>query len=48
MAGKQLSYAHGASETPLIYQTIGTRFDEAAARDRPAFTAAPNRLTCPL
>ena len=32
MAGKQLSYAHGASETPLIYQTIGTRFDEAAAR----------------
>src|SRR5689334_460652 len=32
MADKQLSYAHGASETPLIYQTIGARFDEAAAR----------------
>ena len=32
MASKQLSYVHGASETPLIYQTIGARFDEAAAR----------------
>jgi fatty-acyl-CoA synthase len=32
MASKQLSYAHGASEAPLIYQTIGARFDEAAAR----------------
>ena len=32
MASKQLSYAHGASETPLIYQTICARRDEAAAR----------------
>jgi fatty-acyl-CoA synthase len=32
MASQQLSYAHGTSETPLIYQTIGARFDEAAAR----------------
>src|SRR6478672_7881388 len=31
MASQQLSYAHGASDTPLIYQTIGARFDEAAA-----------------
>jgi fatty-acyl-CoA synthase len=26
------SYVHGASETPLIYQTIGDALDEAAAR----------------
>ena len=32
MAGQQLSYGHGGCETPLIYQTIGARFDKAAAR----------------
>jgi fatty-acyl-CoA synthase len=39
MTNQQLSYAHGGCETPLIYQTIGARFDEAAALwpDREAF-----------
>jgi fatty-acyl-CoA synthase len=32
MSGRQLSYAHGASNTPLIYETIGARFDEAVAK----------------
>ena len=27
-----LSYAHGASDIPLIYQTIGARLDLAATR----------------
>ncbi len=49
MTGQQLSYAHGGCETPLIYQTIGARFDEAAARwpDREAFVVCDQgvRLT---
>ena len=28
MAVQQLSYAHGGCEAPLIYQTIGARFDD--------------------
>ena len=49
MASQQLSYAHGGCETPLIYQTIGARFDEAAALwpDREAFVVCDQgvRLT---
>lgn len=32
MNAPQLSYAHGGCEEPLIYQTIGARFDEAVGR----------------
>jgi fatty-acyl-CoA synthase len=32
MTQQLLSYAHGASDIPLIYQTIGVRLDLAAAR----------------
>jgi fatty-acyl-CoA synthase len=32
MTQQSLSYAHGASDIPLIYQTIGERLDLAAAR----------------
>jgi fatty-acyl-CoA synthase len=49
MTDQQLSYAHGGCETPLIYQTIGARFDQAAARwpDREAFVVCDQgvRLT---
>jgi fatty-acyl-CoA synthase len=49
MTSQQLSYVHGGCETPLIYQTIGARFDEAAARwpDREAFVVCDQgvRLT---
>jgi fatty-acyl-CoA synthase len=49
MNNQQLSYAHGGCETPLIYQTIGARFDEAAARwpEREAFVVCDQgvRLT---
>ncbi len=49
MTSRQLSYAHGGRETPLIYQTIGARFDEAAALwpDREAFVVCDQgvRLT---
>ena len=34
MASQRFSYAHGGCETPLIYQTIGARFDEAAYAGR--------------
>jgi fatty-acyl-CoA synthase len=39
MTLQSLSYAHGVSDTPLIYQTIGATLDLAAARwpDRDAF-----------
>src|SRR6476620_4822552 len=30
MTSQQLSYVHGGSETPLIFQTIGARFDQSA------------------
>src|SRR5271155_14682 len=38
MAGLELSYVHGASEQPLIGETIGQFFDAVCARwpDRPA------------
>ena len=49
MAVQQLGYAHGGCETPLIYQTIGARFDQAAALwpDREAFVVCDQgvRLT---
>ena len=49
MVSQRLSYAHGGCETPLIYQTIGARFDEAASRwpDREAFVVCDQgvRLT---
>ncbi len=39
MTVQQLSYAHGGCETPLLYETIGARFDKSAAQwpDREAF-----------
>jgi hypothetical protein len=49
MTSRELSYVHGGSETPLIYQTIGARFDQAAALwpDRQAFVVCDQgvRLT---
>jgi acyl-CoA synthetase (AMP-forming)/AMP-acid ligase II len=32
MTTNLLSYAHGGSTTPMLYQTIGARFDEAATQ----------------
>jgi fatty-acyl-CoA synthase len=49
MTSQQLSYAHGGCETPLIHQTIGARFEQAAASwpDREAFVVCDQgvRLT---
>jgi fatty-acyl-CoA synthase len=49
MERQQPSYAHGGCETPLMFQTIGVRFDEAAARwpDREAIVVCDQgvRLT---
>jgi fatty-acyl-CoA synthase len=44
MAGK--SYVHGASATPLLYQTIGENFDAAAARwaDREALVSCHQNI----
>jgi fatty-acyl-CoA synthase len=46
MTGRELSYIHCGSETPLIYQTIGARFDQAAALwpDREAFVVCDQRV----
>jgi fatty-acyl-CoA synthase len=49
MNSRQLSYASGISDTPLIYDTIGNRFDQAAAQwpDREAIVVCDQgvRLT---
>src|SRR5215469_13663089 len=49
MINRQLSYAHGACDTPLIYQTIGVRFEQGVAQwpDHEAFVVCDQgvRLT---
>jgi fatty-acyl-CoA synthase len=49
MTGQQLSYAHGASDIPLLYETIGARFDTSASQwaDREAIVVCDQgvRLT---
>jgi fatty-acyl-CoA synthase len=41
-----LSFVHGASEVPLMYSTLGTAFDEAAARwgERPALVVCHQNI----
>jgi fatty-acyl-CoA synthase len=46
MTGLRLSYVHGASDVPLLDQTIGGQFDQTAARwpDQDAVIVPPQRV----
>jgi fatty-acyl-CoA synthase len=46
MATEALSYAHGASATPLLGETIGVQFDRAVERwgDRPGLTVSQQSI----